>query len=235
MLYIIKSKCWSYGLITLAIVSVIFISGCIQQQTTESGYIPINQENYTENVGNKCTPTGQDVEGPFYLQGVPFRSKISPQDSEGENIIIISGKVLDSNCNTISNALIDVWQTDSNGKYDMSTEFWYRGKLKTGVDGTYQFETIKPGNYPSGNGFRPAHIHIKVLSSEHKLLTTQIYFKGDPYLAPNDACGSGCRSDDKTHIIDLVKENNYWRGNLDIVLSNKDTKTNEIKTYGSQS
>jgi catechol 1,2-dioxygenase len=55
-------------------------------------------------------------------------------------------------------------------------------------------------------GFRPAHIHIKVSYPGFETLTTQLYFEGDPYLWPNDACGPGCRSNDPKRIIDLHPE-----------------------------
>jgi hypothetical protein len=36
-------------------------------------------------------------------------------------------------------------------------------------------------------------------------LTTQLYFKGDPYLGAKDACGDGCDSNDPDRIADLKK------------------------------
>jgi protocatechuate 3,4-dioxygenase beta subunit len=51
----------------------------------------------------------------------------------------------------------------------------------TGADGSYRFETIKPGAYPAGpNTIRPSHIHFD-LSGTHDRLVTQMYFDGDPY------------------------------------------------------
>ena len=50
-----------------------------------------------------------------------------------------------------------------------------------GDDGGYRLDTIIPGHYLNGNQFRPAHIHVKVSAPGYQLLTTQLYFEGDPY------------------------------------------------------
>ena len=38
------------------------------------------------------------------------------------------------------------------------------------------------------------------------MLATQLYFKGALYLAPNDACGRVCRSEDPGLIIELNRD-----------------------------
>ncbi|NIN19808.1 MAG: hypothetical protein GTN82_17795, partial [Candidatus Aminicenantes bacterium] len=53
------------------------------------------------------------------------------------------------------------------------------------------------GRYRIMSGFRPAHIHFKVSHPGHEVLVTQLYFYGDPYLWPNDACGKACKSNDQ--------------------------------------
>jgi protocatechuate 3,4-dioxygenase beta subunit len=68
------------------------------------------------------------------------------------------------------------------------------------------------------NGYRPAHIHLKISHPDYKTVVTQLYFKDDPYLWPNDACGSGCRSNDLLRIIALVNDGGVLSGTFDIVL-----------------
>ena len=221
-------------LLILFFVLTVVVSGCVSQQGT------IDQ-NQTTVKPERCVPTGSDIEGPFYREGAPFRDDIAPSNAKGEKLII-TGKVLDSNCEPLEGAIVDIWHTDANGAYDNdSPNFWYRGKVRAKKDGsfkfeTYKFETIKPGRYSIGTGFRPAHIHIKAYIPDFKTLTTQIYFSDDPYLAPLDACGV-CNSDpnnpeDKTHIIDLTQdENGIWRGEFDIILEAGSKIKQEIKTY----
>ena len=68
-----------------------------------------------------------------------------------------------------------------------------RGRLLSDAQGRYEIETIVPGRYPIPPGLpgleryagrtRPAHIHFIVMHPLFGPLTTQLYFKGDPYLS----------------------------------------------------
>ncbi len=49
-------------------------------------------------------------------------------------------------------------------------------------DGQYSFRTLKPGWYQALGAYRPAHVHFKVWKEGVELLTTQMYFLGDPFL-----------------------------------------------------
>ena len=60
---------------------------------------------------------------------------------------------------------------------------------------------------PSPYAWRPAHIHFTVSAPGLTPVTTQLYFADDPYLAPNDACGT-CNSGDPTQIIPMNEETN---------------------------
>lgn len=166
-----------------------------------------------------CGVTMNDVEGPYYLSGAPIRNNIAGPEEKGERLII-KGTVLGSDCRTpVRGALIEVWQTDTNGTYYYSEEgYRLRGQLSSGTDGNYWFSTVKPGRYGIMNGFRPAHIHLKVSHPDYVTLITQVYFKGDPYLWPNDACGRGCRSDDPYRIILLRSDRDVLSGVFDIIL-----------------
>ena len=173
---------------------------------------------------NLCTPTQNDVEGPYYLPDAPFRTDIRRADEPGEQLVI-RGTVFEDDCNTpIKGALIEVWQTDANGKYYYRDEgYRLRGQLKARDEGTYVFRTVKPGRYKIGNGFRPAHIHLKISHPKYETVTTQLYFQGDPYVWPNDACGDGCRSNDMKRIIGLKDSGNegYLEGSFPIYLEKK--------------
>ena len=182
---------------------------------------------YTTNTAaasDECPPTRQDDLGPFYISGAPRRTAIAGPDEPGDRTII-SGKVLGADCNTpLSGALLDVWHADAKGHYHNAKEnYRLRGQLTTNKAGAYEFSSIRPGNYTIDTGaWRPAHFHFTVSYPGYEPLTTQLYFKGDPHLAPNDACGADCHSDDPNRIIELrrsEKGGKVWLGGtFDIVL-----------------
>lgn len=170
-----------------------------------------------------CSPTEPDVKGPFYLPGAPQRTVLAAPEEPGERILI-RGRTLAADCQApLAGALLDVWQADAKGHYhDENKNYRLRGRMKTNDQGVYEFSSIRPGRYQLEGGFRPAHIHFTVSHPDCEPLTTQLYFKGDPYLAPNDACGDACESDDPNRIIELTpvgKGSKVWfEGQFDIVL-----------------
>jgi protocatechuate 3,4-dioxygenase beta subunit len=94
--------------------------------------------------------------------------------------LIVTGRVLDTSGRPLKGALLDIWQADHTGAYD-NTGFRLRGRIYSGDDGRYSLRTIKPLQYGSANDMRPAHIHVKASVENSPILTTQLYFKGDPW------------------------------------------------------
>lgn len=165
-----------------------------------------------------CSPTQADALGPFFRDGAPSRMVIADAAEPGERMVI-TGRVVDEDCRPVAAALLDVWQADMNGDYDLdSVEYRLRGQVLTGEDGAYRIETIRPGNYPDLGGVRPAHLHFMIGKPGFRQVATQLYFEGDPYLAPNDSC-TGCGSDDAARITPLVTRDGVLHGELEIVLA----------------
>lgn len=134
------------------------------------------------------SPTTTDVLGPFYRPGAPFRTNINPPGFNGTNLHLSGTIFKDDGRTPFHGCLIEVWQADKLGKYDtVSDDYVYRGAAKTGADGKYHFTTSMPVPYvvgKDGTGHRPAHIHLRVAGAAGEQdLISQIYFKGDPYLA----------------------------------------------------
>jgi protocatechuate 3,4-dioxygenase beta subunit len=126
--------------------------------------------------------TTEDILGPFYKSGAPFRELIIPAGNT-TSPLIIEGKVF-SNCdNLIKDAIVEIWNADENGVYDLSDKFIFRGSFKTGSDGRYKFKTIVPGRYLNGSIYRPSHLHFRITASGHEELVSQIYFANDPFIA----------------------------------------------------
>ena len=154
-----------------------------------------------ELLDNAHRGTETNLEGPLYVPNAPERQMGDRLgiDTEGDSLFL-SGRVLDLNGQPIANALIDVWQPNSQGLYDVQEPSQplgnFRGRFKTNKSGTYRFETVVPLGYkvpssgPCGellgllgrHPWRAAHIHFKLSDPEYTPLTTQIFIAGDPHL-----------------------------------------------------
>ncbi|MGH3243499.1 MAG: dioxygenase [Spirillospora sp.] len=126
----------------------------------------------------KCTdgddePTPAQTEGPYFTPGSPERTDI--RSGKQGTLLTVSGIVYDVNCKPVNRALLDFWQCDNAGIYD-NVGYVLRGHLFSGADGRYSLTTIVPGLYPG----RTKHIHVKVQAPNARILTTQLYFPGEP-------------------------------------------------------
>jgi len=123
--------------------------------------------------------TENNWEGPFYKPGAPVRSVLLERGMAGTPLTL-TGRVLDTHGRPLKGALLDIWHADHTGTYD-DIGFRLRGKLYTDDEGRYTLRTIKPLYYGDPGDKRPAHIHVKASSGKSPILTTQLYFKGDPW------------------------------------------------------
>jgi protocatechuate 3,4-dioxygenase beta subunit len=118
------------------------------------------------------TLTPAQTEGPYYTPNSPQKNSLLEAGMDGTQIII-TGYVVNTDCEPIANAWLDFWQADDQGAYD-NAGYRLRGHLFTDETGRYALETIVPGEYPG----RPPHIHVKVQAPNGSILTSQIYFPG---------------------------------------------------------
>lgn len=123
--------------------------------------------------------TENNREGPFYKPGAPVRSVLL-EDGMAGTPLTVTGRVLDTSGRPLKGALLDFWQADNTGTYD-NTGFRLRGRLYAGDDGRYTLRTIRPLHYGEPGDMRPAHLHVKASFETSPVLTTQVYFKGDPW------------------------------------------------------
>jgi len=119
-------------------------------------------------------PTPRQTEGPFFTPSSPERSALREAGMAGTPIAL-AGLVLTRSCQPIAGALVDLWHADDSGEYDIEG-FRLRGHQFTDADGRYAFETIVPGLYPG----RTRHFHVKFQAANRPVLTTQLYFPGEP-------------------------------------------------------
>jgi len=82
-----------------------------------------------------------------------------------------------------------------------------------------EFGSVMPGRYNTGDGLRPAHIHVTISHPDYEVLITQMYFKGDPYLGAKDSCQDTCHSGDASRAMEMTKQaDGRMAGSMEIVL-----------------
>jgi protocatechuate 3,4-dioxygenase beta subunit len=119
-------------------------------------------------------PTPEQTEGPFYTPDTPRRSNLVTAGVSGAPLLL-TGDVVDTRCRPVRGALLDFWQADARGRYD-SDGYRLRGHQFADTRGRFGLRTIVPGLYPG----RTRHIHVKVQRPHGAILTTQLYFPGEP-------------------------------------------------------
>jgi protocatechuate 3,4-dioxygenase beta subunit len=118
--------------------------------------------------------TLRQTEGPFFKPSSPERADLLEAGMAGQPIELV-GFVLSRACKPLAGALMDFWQADDKGRYDNSA-FRLRGHQFSDAEGRYRLRSILPGVYAG----RTRHIHVKVQPSGGRVLTTQLYFPGEP-------------------------------------------------------
>lgn len=140
------------------------------------------------------------VLGPFYVADPPEVPQGASIDwnVEGEPLYV-EGRVHDERGEGLANVVIDVWQSDSEGFYDVQKELdsaSLRARFKTDSQGRYAFWTVTPAPYPiptdgpvgkllevtGRHPYRPAHVHFMLMAEGQENLVTQVFAEGDPYL-----------------------------------------------------
>jgi protocatechuate 3,4-dioxygenase beta subunit len=152
--------------------------------------------------------TESTVFGPFYREAspeMPAGGNIAPRDLKGTPTIV-SGRVTNLHGQPIANAVLDVWQSNSEGFYDAQLgddELHMRGIFRTDADGRYLIRTTRPLHYPiptdgpvgkmleatNRHPWRPGHIHFKVSAEGYEPVTTHLFDSTDEYLDSDTVCG----------------------------------------------
>ncbi|WP_029619449.1 dioxygenase family protein [Pseudorhizobium marinum] len=119
-------------------------------------------------------PTLEREAGPFYKPDTPLDSDLYPGAPGGERITV-AGFVFDNLCRPLPGSLVEIWHADEHGEYDRDG-FRLRGHQFSDVQGRWWFNTIVPALYPG----RTRHFHFKVQRPGGRVLTTQLFFPGEP-------------------------------------------------------
>jgi catechol 1,2-dioxygenase len=146
--------------------------------------------------------TESTVEGPFHMVDSPPRELGADiaLDGKGEPCLV-TGVVRDLDGTPISGALVDVWQANDEGFYDVQQpdsqpERNLRGLFTADANGRFWFRTIVPRYYPipadgpvgrllgatGRHPNRPAHIHFDVRAEGRRALVTHLFVAGTAYI-----------------------------------------------------
>jgi catechol 1,2-dioxygenase len=161
---------------------------------------------------NNRKPSGASestVLGPFHVVGaptLPMGANIC-LDGKGEDMLV-RGRILDTDGRPIDGAVIDVWQANDEGFYDvqqkgLQPDFNLRGVFRTGPDGAYWFRAVKPKFYSIPDDgtvgqllkslrrhpYRPAHLHYMLSANGFETLVTHIFDPHDPYIGSDAVFG----------------------------------------------
>jgi len=198
---------------------------------------------------NNRKPSGASestVLGPFHVADapeLPMGSNIC-LDQKGEDMFI-HGRILDTEGKPITDAVLDVWQANDEGFYDVQQkgiqpDFNLRGVFRTGADGRYWFRAVKPKFYPipddgtvgkllhalGRHPYRPAHLHYILKADGFETLTTHIFDPDDPYINSDAVFGvkesllaEFRRIDDPSRARDYAFDNPFWDVEHDFILA----------------
>lgn len=155
------------------------------------------------------------VEGPFYSPQSPNKADLRESGHQEADEMIITGRVVDIDCNPIPGAVLDFWQVDHQAVYD-NAGHRYRGHVFTDADGLWQIRSIHPTSYTLQGFWTTAHIHVKAQGPNTKLLTSQLYF---PRETENNAKDDGWRQD--LQVIGDRGADDIYDFRFDFVLENR--------------
>jgi hydroxyquinol 1,2-dioxygenase len=178
--------------------------------------------------------TEATVFGPFHVEGAPHyeHGQDVANGAVGEPCEV-RGTVRGTKGEAVPGAVIEVWQADADGKYDVQREgleqHQARGVLKSGPQGEYHFKTILAEAYPipddgpvgdmlratNRHPWRPAHLHFMIKAPGYETLITHVFRNGDRYLDSDAVFGVR-----ESLVVDWVEQpGGGWRVDYDFVLN----------------
>ena len=153
--------------------------------------------------------TENTILGPFFVEGVPLSASGANicLDGKGEPLVV-QAQVVDIEGHPVEGAIVDVWQTNDDGFYDVQQksvqpEGNLRGKFQSDAQGRFWFRTVKPREYPipddgpvgkllaklGRHPNRAAHIHFIVQASGYETVITHVFAPDCPYLGEDAVFG----------------------------------------------
>jgi len=127
--------------------------------------------------------------GPFFpgefVAGCEDLTSFQGRVARGQHIVL-SGRVLEEGNRPILNAIVEIWQPDSNGVFrhpldprfaEADPGFFGWGRARTDAEGRYSFRTVLPGPGLGEQGARAPHANVMVLAiGLTRRLVTTVFF-----------------------------------------------------------
>jgi protocatechuate 3,4-dioxygenase beta subunit len=151
--------------------------------------------------------TTSSLLGPFYRHDAPDKELGDSIVSHPEvPEIAIYGRVTDASGRGIPHALVEIWQTDDKGVYDLQKDgasIDARARFRTDSEGRYWLRTVTPLGYlipmdgPVGDmiraqkrhGYRPGHIHFLISAPGYREVVTALYMGYDEHIDSDTVFG----------------------------------------------
>jgi protocatechuate 3,4-dioxygenase alpha subunit len=141
--------------------------------------------------------TASETVGPFFHFGLATDAamgRVADRSAKGE-FITLRFRVTDGDGSPVPDALVEIWQVDAEGVEALPPSagampaFRGFGRLPTAEDGTCEFETVRPGRVPDGQGgLQASHINVCLFARGLlRQLHTRVYFEGDAALEEDAA------------------------------------------------
>jgi protocatechuate 3,4-dioxygenase alpha subunit len=130
--------------------------------------------------------------GPFFAYALTPRAYGGPELATGQMAqdgvvgerIRIEGAVYDGDGAAVSDAMLEIWQADPQGRFQAqgNAGFTGFGRIETTAEGGFSIETVRPGALPGPGGSQQApHLTVSVFARGVLVrLATRIYFSDDP-------------------------------------------------------
>ena len=136
--------------------------------------------------------TAPQTVGPYFQLGLGwcYCANLADAGATGEQVEI-RGRVFDGTGAPVSDALLEVWHADPEGRYPHPEDprsaavregFQGFGRIPTAADGGFHFRTVKPGRVPGPHGeLQAPHLVIQIfMRGLLRHACTRLYFPDDP-------------------------------------------------------
>jgi protocatechuate 3,4-dioxygenase beta subunit len=120
------------------------------------------------------------------------KARIAPPSEPGTPLRIRGTLYQPDGVTPLAGALVFAYHTDRAGLYnnDNAAHRWrLQGAARTGPDGRFEFETIRPASYPATR--IPQHVHVALSTSEGRYHAGEWRFDDDPMLSAQERSASG--------------------------------------------
>ncbi|MFI9820488.1 catechol 1,2-dioxygenase [Streptomyces sp. NPDC052013] len=182
-------------------------------QVGEDGEWPLFLDVWLEHVVEEVANENREgskgtIEGPYYVPDSPVLSAeatLPMREGEKGTPLLFQGQVTSVDGTPLAGAKVEIWHADSDGLYSQFApnlpEWNLRGTVVADDTGHFRIHTIEPAPYQiptdgscgkliaaaGWHAWRPAHLHLKVSAPGHRLITTQLYFKGGTHVSDDIA------------------------------------------------